>query len=115
MRASVEGSDHDVIAAGRQLGFVRPDDEGPGPAAFVSISRLFAEPLRTRGSYDFASSELARRLRDATLEPVRRGWLPRPPTPVLFLHRKLAGMFLLCAHIGARVDCHGLYVKRIRD
>jgi hypothetical protein len=33
----------------------------------------------------------------------------RPPPPeTIFLHRKLAGTFFLCARIGARVDTHAL-------
>jgi hypothetical protein len=31
-----------------------------------------------------------------------------PPPETIFLHRKLAGTFFLCARIGARVDTHAL-------
>jgi hypothetical protein len=38
----------------------------------------------------------------------RRGLLRSPPPATIFLHRKLAGSFLLLARIGARVDARAL-------
>ena len=70
---------------------------------------LFAEPLCSRGPYDFARSGLAARVREQGTQVVSVHRLPRPPMATLFLHRKLAGSFLLCAHIGAAVDCGALY------
>ena len=70
---------------------------------------LFAEPLRYPGPYDFANTDLARRLRERSLEALEEYRFSQPPTQTLFLHRKLAGSFLLCAHIGAVVDCRSAY------
>ena len=38
----------------------------------------------------------------------RRGLLRPPPPDTLFVHRKLAGTFLLCARLGARLDVRTL-------
>ena len=48
---------------------------------------------------------LSRRL-DDKLQNLRRNheFQRIPPADVIFLHRKLAGMFLLCTRINARVD-----------
>ena len=113
--AACEGEDADVLRAGESVGFLFGDEGGLGRRAFVEIARLFAEPLRTAGRYDFGASDLGRRLRDASLPAYRSRWLPRPPVATLFLHRKLAGSFLLCAHVGARVDGQALYAEFIRD
>ena len=107
--AASDGTDADVVAAGELLGFLRGDDTREAQGAFLSLARLFAEPLRARRAYDFAASDLAVRLRDRSLAVYQGGWLPRPPPATLFLHRKLVGSFLLCAHIGARVDCRAPY------
>ena len=112
--AACEGEDADVLRAGESLGFLLGDEGGLGRRAFVEIARLFAEPLSTAGRYDFGASDLGRRLRDASMPAYRNRWLPRPPVATLFLHRKLAGSFLLCAHIGARLDGHALYAEFIR-
>jgi hypothetical protein len=36
-----------------------------------------------------------------------------PPPETIFLHRKLAGTFLLCGRIGARVDTHALIAPHL--
>ncbi len=115
IRAAVEGDDADVCAEGQRLGFLRGDEDRGAQASFVEIARLSSEPLRTRGPYDFAASDLGIRLKERSLEAYRSRSLPRPPTGTLFLHRKLAGTFLLCARIGATVDCHALYAGLIRS
>ena len=107
--ASVEGERSDVLELGRNLGFLTGDETPGARAAFEKLCALVAEPLRTRGLYDFAGSDLSRRVRDHGMEVLLHERLPRPPTESLFLHRKLAGSFLLCAHIGARVDGHAIY------
>ncbi len=33
-----------------------------------------------------------------------------PPRETNSLHRKLSGTFLLCARLGARIDCRGLFL-----
>ena len=101
--AAAEGGDADVVRAGEALGFLRGDEVSAARECFVEMTRVSAEPLCARGPYDFGRSQLGARVRDLTLAAYREHKLPRPPTGTLFLHRKLAGTFLLCGHIGATV------------
>ena len=34
-----------------------------------------------------------------------------PPVDALFLHRKIGGLYLLAARLGARVDIRGLFLR----
>ncbi len=113
--ASVEERPDDLGAAGRRLGLLRGDEGVAELEMFAKLARLLTEPLRTRGPYDFAGSELSRRARDLSLEALGRYRLQQPPPEILFLHRKLVGSFLLCAHITARVDCHVLYREHVLE
>jgi predicted unusual protein kinase regulating ubiquinone biosynthesis (AarF/ABC1/UbiB family) len=113
--AAAEGADADLLEQGEGLGFLRGDEDPATRSSFLELARLSIEPLCKRGPYDFAASDLGLRLRDRSLVAYREHTLPRPPTGTLFLHRKLAGTFLLCAHIGATVDCHALYKRLIRS
>ncbi len=112
--ASIEGEASDVVAAGERVGFVDAEDSRELRDLFAELARLFAEPLRGRQPYDFGASDLARRARERSFDAARLRRLPRVPSDVLFLHRKLGGSFLLCAHIGARVDCRALYEASAR-
>jgi predicted unusual protein kinase regulating ubiquinone biosynthesis (AarF/ABC1/UbiB family) len=107
--SAVERDHRSLVQVATQLGFLREDEAWIGRAIFVELCELFAEPLRCPGPYDFANSDLARRLRERSLEALEEYRFSQPPTQTLFLHRKLAGSFLLCGHIGAVVDCRSAY------
>ncbi len=74
-------------------------------AELVVIS---AEPLHGEGAYDFGASDMHERARDVTNDLLFRRGLRRPPPPeLLFIQRKLSGVYLICARLGARVACAG--------
>ena len=92
-----------------ELEFTRPEDRPDRVEGLLDLIELVCEPLRSREEYDFAASDLASRARDAGLDlAFRRGFLRPPPPQVILLHRKLAGTFLLCARIRARVRVRAL-------
>ena len=70
------------------------------------------EPLRHEGPYDFGRSTLARRMRDVGMQlGTDRDFWHTPPVDALFLHRKIGGLYLLAARLGARVDIRGLFLR----
>ena len=107
--ATVEGDPARVVSVGEETGFLRGSESPEARRAFIELSGLIAEPLRSAMPYDFAGSDLAERVRASGVDAYTRQGLPRPPTELIFVHRKIAGSYLLLAHIGARVDCRALY------
>jgi len=98
-----------VRRAAVEIGYLAPDEREDRARALVDLMLLAGEPLRHEGPYDFGGSRLAVRAREAGLElAFRHGFLRAPPAETLFLHRKVGGTFLLCAHIRARVDVRAL-------
>ncbi len=92
-----------------ELEFAAAEERTHRVEGLLDLILLVCEPLRFRGEYDFGASDLASRARDAGFElAFRRGFLRPPPPPTIFLHRKLAGTFFLCARIRARVDTRAL-------
>jgi len=88
-----------------ELGYVRPDEPRTRIEGVVDALAIGCEPFAARGVYDFARSDLTERLRNAALElAFVRGHRRPPPVETLFLQRKFAGTFLLCARLRARVD-----------
>ena len=103
--ATVAGECGEVEERARELGLLRGDESPEARAAFAHLSLRVAEPLARRGPFDFRSAQLAREVRELGVDAYTRRGLHAPPTELIFLHRKLAGTYLLLAHIGARVDC----------
>jgi hypothetical protein len=108
-RAVIDG---DRAAVGRHavaIGYAAPGDPSGLIEATIDLIMLVCEPLRHRGRYDFAASDLPARSRALGFDlGFRQGLLRVPPPQTMFLHRKLVGSFLTLAHIGARVDARAL-------
>ena len=91
------------------IGFINPGERRDRLEGLVDFFLVACEPFRHRGAYDFRNSDVPPRVRAAGVElTARRGFLQAPPPDTIFLHRKLAGTFLLCARLGARLDVHAL-------
>jgi predicted unusual protein kinase regulating ubiquinone biosynthesis (AarF/ABC1/UbiB family) len=107
--ATIAGDCAEVEERGRELGLLRGDETREARAAFAQLSLRVAEPLACAGAYDFGAAQLAREVRDLGVDAYTKRGLHAPPTELIFLHRKLAGTYLLLAYIGARVDCRGVF------
>jgi predicted unusual protein kinase regulating ubiquinone biosynthesis (AarF/ABC1/UbiB family) len=109
-RALIDEDEGAVRHYAEQIGYLDPDDSSGHAGRLLDMIRLICEPIRYDRVYDFSSSDLAVRARDAGLDMAlkSRGELRTPPPETVFLHRKLGGSYLLCARIGARVNVHRL-------
>ncbi|WP_432695602.1 ABC1 kinase family protein [Marinobacterium sp. YM272] len=101
-------ADHDrqgLTHALEVLGFFRRGDEVANRDVILDIFLMAAEPLRQGGAYNFGGSDLARRIHSRGMSVSRdpEAW-HTPPPDVLFLHRKMAGLYLLAARFGAVID-----------
>ena len=108
-RAVIAGDRAAVARHAVEIGYAAPGDPPPLIEATTDLIMLVCEPLRHRGRYDFAASDLPSRSRAVGFDlGFRQGLLRVPPPQTMFLHRKLVGSFLTLAHIGARVDARAL-------
>jgi predicted unusual protein kinase regulating ubiquinone biosynthesis (AarF/ABC1/UbiB family) len=103
-----------VEDAAQAAGYLSPDDPPLRRRAVADLFLLVGEPARHAGAYDFCQSDLTARLRDSSyaLGFDQGHWRP-PPADLIFLHRKLAGLFLLCVRLGARVDVAGRLARHL--
>ena len=108
-RGVIHGDRAAVRDAAVAIGYLRRDDGEERLRAAVDLVFLVCEPLTHAGPYDFARTTLAVRARDAGIDlAFKKGFLRAPPAETVFLHRKLAGTFLLSGRIRARVDVRAL-------
>lgn len=109
LHAALAGDRAGIGAAATEVGYLGTGDDGAYREAVVDLIGLAAEPARATGLFDFGTTDLARRVSEQVLMlrlDHRYGRLP--PPDVLFLHRKLGGMYLLSQRLRARVDLAGL-------
>ncbi|MEM8740834.1 MAG: AarF/ABC1/UbiB kinase family protein [Pseudomonadota bacterium] len=72
-------------------------------AEMMAVAEMAFAPLRQSDPFDFGSSDLVGRMREAGMEVGGDSshW-HIPPADMLFLQRKVGGIYLLCARLGAR-------------
>jgi predicted unusual protein kinase regulating ubiquinone biosynthesis (AarF/ABC1/UbiB family) len=102
------------LQALQQIGYFSTDILPAQQQAVLALVGLAAEPLQQTGAYDFATSELAGKMREVGLQlSMQLQYWHTPPVDALFLHRKMAGLFLLAKTLKARVDVRSLLLPFI--
>ena len=109
-KALIEEDEDAALHYAEQIGYLDEGDSSQHSNRVMQMIRLVCEPIRYDGIYDFAESDLFSRAREAGFDMVfsSTGEFRAPPPSTAFLHRKLAGSFLLCARIKARVNVQKL-------
>ena len=105
MAGAIRGDRAAMSTAAQEIGYFQDTIHAHQRDAVIDLFATACEPLCHPGVYDFGASDLAVRLRDAGLKlSLDRDFWHTPPADALFLHRKLGGLYLLAARLGARVD-----------
>ena len=91
----------------QEIGYFKKDIHARQRATVMELFVSATEPARTRGCFDFGTSDLTGRIRDAGMAlSFDQGYWHTSPADAVFLHRKLGGLYLLAARLHARVDVH---------
>jgi predicted unusual protein kinase regulating ubiquinone biosynthesis (AarF/ABC1/UbiB family) len=112
MQGAVQRDRTMMDAGAAQIGFFQAFIKPEQRAAVLDLFEQACEPLRWKGVYDFGTSSLASRIRDAGMAlSMEQDYWHTPPADALFLHRKLGGLYLLAAKLRARADVGGLFAQ----
>ncbi len=104
-------------AAAQAAGFIDASDPPEQTRAVIALMRLSGEPLRQVGDYDFGRSTLVGTVFQQGQAQVMQGggFARTPPADLIFLQRKFAGSFLLCAKLQARVDVAAVFGEHLSE
>lgn len=109
MRAGLAGDMETAEAVAQQIGFLSDEIAPEHRTQILSMMETVFTALRDAAPFDFATTDLPRRMQAEGEVLARSGFVPPPvPIDVLYLQRKFGGMFLLASRLGARVDVRGL-------
>jgi predicted unusual protein kinase regulating ubiquinone biosynthesis (AarF/ABC1/UbiB family) len=101
-----------LVRAAERIGYAMGDEDSEYRALVLELFILALEPLRHEGSYDFARSDMARRMSELAQDVADyKDFWRAPPTDAMYFHRKLGGMFLLASRVKARVDVRAIVTR----
>lgn len=109
MQAALQGDRQRMSDAAQAIGYFSTHIRTSQREAVLQLFTLACEPLLHAGDFDFGASDLASRVRAAGLAlSADKDLWHTPPADALFLHRKIAGLYLLAARLRARVPIQAL-------
>jgi len=109
-KAGSENNRAGVLAAATQIGYFKDDIVDSYKNHVIDLFLMACEPLRVDGDFDFKNSTLANNIKNAGLELSAQSqqW-HTPPVDALFIHRKLAGLYLIAAKLNAKINITALF------
>lgn len=90
------------------MGFLTGYETPTMENAHIDAVLILGEVFSVDGEFEFGRQSTTKKI--AALVPVMVAHrLCPPPEEIYSLHRKLSGVFLLCARLNAKVDCKPLF------
>jgi predicted unusual protein kinase regulating ubiquinone biosynthesis (AarF/ABC1/UbiB family) len=114
--ASLGADDNELERAAIDVGYLATDDVPDYRRAVVDMVSIAAEPAKVPGLYHFGNADLSDRLSQHVMRMhTEQNFSRLPPPDVLYIHRKLGGLYLLLKRLNARVSISELiapYISR---
>lgn len=108
IKAAADRNEDKVLAHSKDLGFLTGYEAKVMQQAHVDAVMILGEAFSKDGNFDFGMQDTTRRIQ--SLVPVMlQHRLTPPPEETYSLHRKLSGIFLLCAKLRANINCKKLF------
>jgi hypothetical protein len=105
----MNGDREAMAAAAEKVGYSMGDEDSHYRRLVLELLLAGLEPLCHDEPYDFAASSMPQRVSEIGQEATEYAdFWHAPPTDVVYFHRKIGGMFMLAARMGARVNAHRL-------
>jgi hypothetical protein len=105
MEAGLGAKEGEVERAAMDVGYLAPEDAPAYRRAIVDMVSIAVEPARLAGPYDFGASDLSERLSQHVISMrIEQNFGRLPPPDMLYLHRKLGGLYFLLKRLNAKIS-----------
>lgn len=108
-KAAIKNDHKKILSSAEKLGYQLAGADESYKQLVLELFILALEPLSQDIDYDFSNTDLPTRIAELStdISDFKQFW-QTPPTDVLYLHRKIGGMFLLASRLNAKVNVHQL-------
>lgn len=104
-RLGLAGDMETALELAIKVGFYIADLPESFRREMMKTFEIAAEPMQFDGEYDFSASDVLLRLRDRAMQHAKhKEYFGTPPGDTIFIHRKIAGMYLLLCRVKAKLN-----------
>lgn len=111
--AAVNDDRKTVLSLSKQMGFLTGYESKQMEQAHVNAVMILGEMFRYEGQFNFGQQNTTREIASLVPTMIAHRLCP-PPEEIYSIHRKLSGVFLLCARLNVTMDCRPIYNEIIR-
>ncbi|TMW48007.1 hypothetical protein DOY81_006922 [Sarcophaga bullata] len=105
---AVNNNREGVLKISRDMGFLTGYETKQMEEAHVDAVMILGEMFRYDGEFDFGKQNTTERIAHLVPTMVAHRLCP-PPEEIYSIHRKLSGIFLLCARLKIKIKCRPLF------
>ncbi|HUS23980.1 MAG TPA: AarF/ABC1/UbiB kinase family protein [Candidatus Binatia bacterium] len=105
VHGAMTGDRDEIRRGGEGIGLMSASFPAPVRESFYELCELIVEPFAD-AAYDWAASDLPRRVTDRIARNAMTRHFQIPPREIVFLHRRMAGVFILLATLRCRLNVH---------
>ncbi|XP_058823624.1 atypical kinase COQ8B, mitochondrial [Topomyia yanbarensis] len=110
IQAATRNDRQSILELSRKMGFLTGYESVAMEKAHIDAVLILGEVFSVDGEFEFGRQNTTKKI--ASLVPVMVAHrLCPPPEEIYSLHRKLSGVFLLCARLNAKIDCKPLFAE----
>ena len=98
-----------IERAARDIGFFKQHIDVEYLDKIIDLFKIASQPIRFNGEYDFSTCDIASilRIESQNINKQKDQW-HTPPVDALFIHRKIAGLYLIAKRLNAKVNVQKL-------
>mgnify|MGYP000097116443 CR=1 FL=1 len=103
VRSAFNDDEKELIESTFEMGLIDRRESPETLKKYVAMMKAIVAPFQEYGDFDFTSSEFVQTTRDLSVQFTQALEFSAPPKDLIFLHRKLGGIFGLMKRCRAKI------------